>query len=179
MKTTRHAPRTDTRRIFWRAGTYRRRDLARQQLEVVLLSDSGDLWVIPYYHFSLVMNRERRLLVWAASNVDYSKSARKYTKTRKEYGGEDWRLDPRVALEAPGLQIEDADFYAPAKKIDRGAHRAPRGWRMGLECQGVAEFGQQWLLTTGETARRKARLSIRAASSLASGDSLRSISSVK
>ena len=25
-----------------------------------------------------------------------------------------------MALEAPGLQIEDADFYAPAKKIDRG-----------------------------------------------------------
>ena len=47
-------------------------------------------------------------------------AARRYTKTRKEYGGENWRLDPRVALAAPGLQIEDADFYAPAKKIDRG-----------------------------------------------------------
>jgi endonuclease G len=80
----------------------------------------GDPLVIPYHHYSLVMNRERRLLSWAASNVDYSTEARSHTKTRKEYGGENWRLDPRVALVAPGLQIEDADFYAPAKKIDRG-----------------------------------------------------------
>jgi endonuclease G len=77
-------------------------------------------WVIPYYHYSLVMNRDRRLLAWAASNVDYSAAGRRFTKTRKEYGGENWRLDPRVALVAPGLQIEDAHFYAPARKIDRG-----------------------------------------------------------
>jgi endonuclease G len=77
-------------------------------------------WVIRYYHYSLVMNRDRRLLAWAASNVDYSAGARRYTKTRKEYGGENWRLDPRVALAAPGLQIENAHFYAPATKIDRG-----------------------------------------------------------
>ena len=86
----------------------------------LVLTDAGAPWVIPYYHYSLVMNRDRRLLAWAASNVDYSPAARAHTKTRKEYGGEDWRLDPRVALEAPGLQIEDADFYEPAKKIDRG-----------------------------------------------------------
>jgi endonuclease G len=78
------------------------------------------VWVIPYYHYSLVMNQDRRLLVWAASNVDYSTEMRGFTKTRKEYGGENWRLDPRVSLASPGLQIEDADFYAPAKKIDRG-----------------------------------------------------------
>ena len=80
--------------------------LSAEQLEVVLFSDSGDLWVIPYYHFSLVMNRERRLLVWAASNVDYSKSARKYTKTRKEYGGEDWRLDPRLRLRLQACRLK-------------------------------------------------------------------------
>jgi endonuclease G len=60
------------------------------------------------------------MLSWAASNVDYSDAARKHTKTRKEYGGENWRLDPRVALAAPGLQIEDAHFYKPATSIDRG-----------------------------------------------------------
>jgi endonuclease G, mitochondrial len=86
----------------------------------LVLTAAGTPWVIPYYHYSLVMNRDRRLLAWAASNVDYSPAARARTKTRKEYGGENWRLDPRVALEAPGLQIEDADFYAPARKIDRG-----------------------------------------------------------
>jgi endonuclease G len=86
----------------------------------VLVDSSGKPWAIPYYHYSLVMNESRRLLSWAACNVDYSKAARKFTKTRKQYGGEDWRLDPRVALAAPGMQIENADFYAPAKKIDRG-----------------------------------------------------------
>jgi endonuclease G len=85
-----------------------------------VLDDEGKPWVIPYYHYSLIMNQKRRLLAWAASNVDYSDDARRYTKTRKEYGGESWRLDPRVALRVPGLQIVDAEFYAPATKIDRG-----------------------------------------------------------
>ena len=86
------------------------------------LSDSKGkkTWVIPYYHYSLVMSEARRLLIWAASNVDYSESARQKTRTRAEYGGESWRLDPRIALAAPGLQIEDRAFYEPAKKIDRG-----------------------------------------------------------
>ena len=85
-----------------------------------LEDEDGDPLVLPYYHYSLVMNADRRLVAWAASNVDYSEEARAHTRTRKEYGGENWRLDPRVALLAPGLQIENADFYAPAKKIDRG-----------------------------------------------------------
>jgi endonuclease G len=105
-----------------------------------LVDESGDPWVIHYYHYSLVMNRDRRLVAWAASNVDYSKKARSHTKTRKEYGGENWRLDPRVALDAPGLQIEDADFYAPAKKIDRGhiVRREDGAW--GATAR-EAEFG--------------------------------------
>lgn len=84
------------------------------------LQRAGKPWVLKYHHFSLVMHRPRRLLIWAASNVDYSPAARRFTKTRKEYGGESWRLDPRVALAAPGLQIEDGNFYDPATKIDRG-----------------------------------------------------------
>ncbi len=105
-----------------------------------LKNAQNKVWMIPYYHYSLVMNRDRRLLAWAASNVDYSDGARKYTKNRKDYGGENWRLDPRVALEAPGLQIEDADFYAPAKKIDRGhiVRREDGAW--GASAQ-EAEYG--------------------------------------
>jgi endonuclease G len=101
---------------------------------------AGAPWVIPYYHYSLVMNRDRRLLAWAASNVDYSTEARQHTKTRKQYGGENWRLDPRVALAAPGLQIEDADFYAPARKIDRGhiVRREDGAWG-GTDAE--AEYG--------------------------------------
>jgi endonuclease G, mitochondrial len=105
-----------------------------------LTDNDGKPWVLHYYHYSLVMNRDRRLVAWAASNVDYSKKARAKTKKRKEYGGENWRLDPRVALEAPGLQIEDVDFYAPAKKIDRGhiVRREDGAW--GATAQ-EAEFG--------------------------------------
>jgi endonuclease G len=105
-----------------------------------LLEKDGEAWVIPYYHYSLVMNVDRRLLAWAASNVDYSDEGRKFTKTRKEYGGENWRLDPRVAIQAPGIQLEDAHFYAPAKKIDRGhiVRREDGAWGATAD---EAEFG--------------------------------------
>lgn len=105
-----------------------------------VLRRDGETWVIPYYHYSLVMNEDRRLLAWAASNVDYSAAARKFTKTRKAYGGENWRPDPRVATERPGLQLEDADFYKPAGKIDRGhiVRREDGAW--GGDAR-EAEFG--------------------------------------
>jgi endonuclease G, mitochondrial len=105
-----------------------------------LLGANGKPWVIPYYHYSLMMNRDRRLLSWAASNVDYSAAARKHTKARKDYGGEDWRLDPRVALAKPGLQIDDPQFYEPAKKIDRGhiVRREDGAWG---STDDEAEFG--------------------------------------
>lgn len=106
----------------------------------VLEDSAGKPWIIPYYHYSLLMSGARRLLIWAASNVDYSDAARRLTRTRKEYGGENWRLDPRVALEAPGLQIDDNSFYAPAKKIDRGhiVRREDGSWG---RTAGEAEFG--------------------------------------
>ena len=105
-----------------------------------LLEKDGDTWVIPYYHYSLVMNADRRLVAWAACNVDYSTAGRKFTKTRKEYGGENWRLDPRVAIQAAGTQLEDAHFYAPAKKIDRGhiVRREDGAWGATSK---EAEFG--------------------------------------
>ena len=105
-----------------------------------LVERDGETWVIPYYHYSLVMNADRRLLAWAASNVDYSDDGRKFTKTRKEYGGENWRLDPRVSIQAPGIQLEDAQFYIPAKKIDRGhiVRREDGAWGA---TSNEAEFG--------------------------------------
>lgn len=105
-----------------------------------LKDDDGKPWVIPYYHYSLVMNQDRRLLAWTAANVDYSEQARAKTKTRKAYGGEDWRLDPRVALKAPGLQIENVDFYAPATRIDRGhiVRREDAAWGQTAK---EAEYG--------------------------------------
>ena len=105
-----------------------------------LLKKNGKVWVIPYYHYSLVMNADRRLVAWTACNVDYSTAARKFTKARKAYGGEDWRLDPRVAIQAAGIQLEDAHFYAPAKKIDRGhiVRREDGAWGSTAN---EAEFG--------------------------------------
>ena len=108
--------------------------------EGALLEKDGEAWVIPYYHYSLVMNADRRLVAWAACNVDYSTAARKFTKTRKQYGGENWRLDPRVSIQAAGIQLEDAHFYAPAKKIDRGhiVRREDGAWGKTAK---EAEFG--------------------------------------
>ncbi len=105
-----------------------------------ILRVQGKQWVIPYYHYSIAMNKTRRLLAWGASNVDYSAAAREHTQTRKEYGGENWRLDPRVAVAVPGLQLVDAAFYAPAKKIDRGhiVRREDSAWGPTSK---EAEFG--------------------------------------
>ena len=84
-----------------------------------LLMEGNKPWVIPYHHFSLVMNKDRRLCMWTAVNVDYNEDKRD-DRGRSAFGGESWRLDPRVALKAPKLQVVDADFYKPATKIDRG-----------------------------------------------------------
>ncbi len=61
------------------------------------------------------MNRQRRLQMWSAVNVDYTPSKRR--KSREEFGTDTWVADPRI----PGkLQIEDAELYQPATKFDRG-----------------------------------------------------------
>jgi endonuclease G len=104
------------------------------------LKQAGKPWVVPYYHYSLVMDLKRRLAVWTACNVDYSEAARKHTRTRKQYGGENWRLDPRVGQASPDLQIENTHFYLPAKKIDRGhlVRREDSAWGKTAK---EAEFG--------------------------------------
>ena len=71
--------------------------------------------VLKYHHYSLVMHRDRRLAMWTAANVDYNDSKRRFT--RDEFGEDTWKPDPRIPIEA---QIEDVEFYAPAKKFDRG-----------------------------------------------------------
>jgi endonuclease G len=72
--------------------------------------------LLKYHHFSLVMNRHRRLVMWTAVNVDYSPE-RKSTRNRQEFGTDRWVPDPRIPAEC---QIWDEDFYKPATKIDRG-----------------------------------------------------------
>ena len=80
-----------------------------------LYQGPGGRLVLKYHHYSLVMHRERRLAMWTAANVDYNESKRRFT--REELGEDTWKPDPRIPIEA---QIEDVEFYDPAKKFDRG-----------------------------------------------------------
>jgi endonuclease G len=76
-----------------------------------------DALVLRYHHYSLVMNRVRRMAMFTASNVDYSEEARQDPRKREDFGGESWRLDPRVPKE---YQLVNAEIYAPARNLDRG-----------------------------------------------------------
>ena len=80
-----------------------------------LLKDGSAPLVLKYHHYSLVMNKARRLQMWSAVNVDYTPAKRR--KSRDEFGTDTWVPDPRIAGE---LQIEDQQLYDPAKKFDRG-----------------------------------------------------------
>lgn len=80
-----------------------------------LLKNGSAPLLLKYHHYSLVMNKARRMQMWSAVNADYTPAKRR--KTRKEFGDETWVADPRIA---GALQIEDQDLYDPAKKFDRG-----------------------------------------------------------
>ena len=80
-----------------------------------LYEGPGGRLILKYHHYSLVMHRERRLAMWTAANVDYNDSKRRFT--RDDFGEDTWKPDPRIPIEA---QIEDVEFYVPAKKFDRG-----------------------------------------------------------
>jgi endonuclease G len=87
-----------------------------QREDELLEGENGKPLVIPYHHFSLVMNKERRLQMWSAVNVDYSEG-RRDERGRTAFGSDYWRSDPRISAE---IQIEDKEFYKPAGKVDRG-----------------------------------------------------------
>jgi endonuclease G, mitochondrial len=80
-----------------------------------LYQSPGGRLVLKYHHYSLVMHRERRLAMWTAANVDYNESKRRFS--REDFGEDTWKPDPRIPIEA---QIEDVEFYEPARKFDRG-----------------------------------------------------------
>lgn len=72
---------------------------------------------IPYHHYSLVLNKEFRMVMWSASNVDYRSVQRQDRRPRKAFGDETWRADPRVPVE---YQLVNEDIYGPATNLDRG-----------------------------------------------------------
>lgn len=67
--------------------------------------------VLPYSHFSVVMNRERRLAYYSAVNID----GRSERSISREDFNDKWFLDPRIL---PGEQLQD-DLYV-RNKLDRG-----------------------------------------------------------
>jgi DNA/RNA endonuclease G (NUC1) len=91
------------------------------------LDDAEHSFLIPYEHFSIVMNKERRLALFTASNVDASKSKKEPEPgrdyTRKGLTGlgkndqEKWFIDPRI----PGIhQLPDRFFTKDRKSFDKG-----------------------------------------------------------
>jgi endonuclease G len=62
---------------------------------------------LQYHHFSLVMNKQRRMLYFAASNFDCN-AARRGKKSRKQLGTDTWVFDPRIDNSA----VIGKDFYA-------------------------------------------------------------------
>jgi endonuclease G len=92
----------------------------------ILLDEEDEPLVLKYHHFELVMNRERRLQMWSAANVDYD-PARKSDKGREAFGRDRWIPDPRIP---EALQIMDAELYKPAGNIDRGhiVRREDNAW---------------------------------------------------
>lgn len=81
-----------------------------------IYKEDGETVVLKYHHYSLVMNKMRRLQMWSAANVDYDPSLRKQSG-RAFFGADRWKGDPRIPA---SIQIADPDFYGPAGQIDRG-----------------------------------------------------------
>jgi len=92
----------------------------------VSFMDNG-AYVIPYHHFSLVMNKERRLAYYCASNVDGSKKNKQpevgKIYTRKSLAGmrdndrEAWLTDPRIP---ESHQLPDKFYNRDRKSFDKG-----------------------------------------------------------
>lgn len=77
-----------------------------------LAQPDEDPYLLKYHHFSLVLNKKRRLAFFTAVNIDGEKT---FPYTRKESGHDKWSVDPRVPR---GEQSEEAHYRHP--KIDRG-----------------------------------------------------------
>lgn len=100
-----------------------------------VLKEGSVAKTLDYHHYSLVMHKQRRLVMWAAANADYDENKR--FRTREEFGTDTWKPDPRILILN---QIEDIEFYEPAKKFDRGhiVRRDDVAWGVDLDDE---EFG--------------------------------------
>lgn len=112
------------------------RAYVEEGLDVPAVDTAGaadhDALVLRYHHYSLAFNKKYRMCMWTASNCDYRPLQRQDKRPRKELGGEDWTLDPRIPAE---LQLQNDDIYGPGRRIDRGhiVRREDNCWgAMGL-----------------------------------------------
>jgi endonuclease G len=87
-----------------------------RQKELYRNIDASIPFIVPYHHFSLVMNKARRMAMWTASNAHYDMRYRD-ERTRSEFGSGAWRLDPRIPAR---YQIQAEEFYDPATLVDKG-----------------------------------------------------------
>ncbi len=65
--------------------------------EVVPRTDGVEGHELKYYHYSIIMNKSRRMCFFAASNYD-ADGAHRGTLSRKALGKDKWDPDPRIAL---------------------------------------------------------------------------------
>jgi endonuclease G len=81
---------------------------------------NGSDFILKYYHYSLVMNQDRRLQMWSAVNVNYDDAMKSKVHTsRASFGSEQgaWRTDERIPQQ---FQLKEKEIYKPAKNIDLG-----------------------------------------------------------
>jgi endonuclease G len=87
-----------------------------KEREEEMYQQDGEIVTLPYHHYSLTMNRTRRMQMWSAVNVDYAPDLRSLNG-RQSFGTDRWIGDPRIPA---NIQLADADIYGPAGQIDRG-----------------------------------------------------------
>lgn len=114
-------PQVDPARLeeLYLVSDYREYESMERNVPTLLLNEiqDSDPLVLPYHHYSLVVNKRYRMCMWTASNCDYTDDMRTDGRARKEYGGESWRLDRRVPEK---YQLTDREIYKPAGNFDRG-----------------------------------------------------------
>ncbi|QBE66443.1 hypothetical protein EWM63_28630 [Pseudoduganella lutea] len=108
--------------------------------------EGQDPTVLPYHHFSIVMNRRRQLAYYTAVNIDGAQA--KQPKRERD----SWHFDPRIAQSE---QIGEALYARNA--LDRGhlVRRLDPAW-------GVRRYRQTTTRSTSPTARRSTPISTRA-----------------
>ncbi len=87
------------------------------RLQEMVSGENGSERVLHHRHFSLSMNRARRLQMWSAVNVSYSEDHRKWFTSRDSFGSDKWIPDRRIPAE---LQLVDKEIYQPSPSLQRG-----------------------------------------------------------